>query len=576
VDDGFAAFYQASWPRLVALVAGLTGSAQAAREVAAEAFGWALTGWERIGAAADPEAVVRNSAVRRARRRPRPADSLPATPVGTSLSSALTAEQREALVLSYLGGLSADEIAALTDGASAGTIKTRLAAARHALERSLGDAVGEDGLRDQLAGWVRPASELPAPGVEELPRGWPDFAPERGSLPRRRWLVIAAVVVVLAGAGAGLALGLAPGHPARVAARPEPQPAAAFAWVRGAWTPAGKPPGAVGVPPYYISVAFTYHPGAPTASAATVGEAASGAQLATISPPPGESLAGAAVAGDNRTFVLAAMPAGARFDGPSAPRFAEVRFYEMQLGPGGRPGALTLLLTLRTAPYLNFALSPDASELAVADRNGGIEVISLATGAHRTWQTPGTAYNPSWAGDQTLAFYFEPQDALPAAGAQTFQVKPDARSGVRLLNTLAPGTDLVASSRLLIRERLIDALPALGNMMVTADGTRLLAAVYTGMSGQIATSGRVEEFDARTGRLLGAVTGLGNIQQGSNDYLECAPLWSDPSGAAVLSVCGDPNMGTTQGIYYVHGKIDSTSMNTPGQQSVGMSDSFAW
>ena len=166
--DDFAEFYEASYGRVVALVAAIVGERHQAEDIAQEAFARALTRWSRVARYDLPEAWVRRVALRltidagrRARRAALlsirlaaglagqrgashdphdlrdPRDPLAATALSVALMR-LPLAQRQAIVLYYLADLPVEEIARDCD-VSVGTIRTRLAAARHRLERELKD-----------------------------------------------------------------------------------------------------------------------------------------------------------------------------------------------------------------------------------------------------------------------------------------------------------------------------------------------------------------------------------------------------------------------------------------------------
>jgi RNA polymerase sigma factor (sigma-70 family) len=154
--DDFAEFYEASYGRMVALVAAMVGDRQQAEDIAQEAFARALTRWPQVARYDLPEAWVRRVALRLtadARRRLRRAVALtawlaagqrgrgqpPAPLASTALSLALLRlplPQRQVIVLYYLADLPVDDIAR-DCGVSAGTVRNRLAAARQRLEREL-------------------------------------------------------------------------------------------------------------------------------------------------------------------------------------------------------------------------------------------------------------------------------------------------------------------------------------------------------------------------------------------------------------------------------------------------------
>ena len=159
-DDEFAEFYEASYGRVVALVAALVGERHQAEDIAQEAFARALTRWPRISRYDLPEAWVRRVALRLtidAGRRTRRAASLsvrlglherlglhdrhvPDDPLATTALSVallrLPLRLRQVIVLHYLADLPVAEIAR-DCGISAGTVRNRLAAARDRLEREL-------------------------------------------------------------------------------------------------------------------------------------------------------------------------------------------------------------------------------------------------------------------------------------------------------------------------------------------------------------------------------------------------------------------------------------------------------
>ena len=158
--DDFGEFYEASYRRVVGLVAAIVGDRQQAEDIAQEAFSRALARWHRVARYELPEAWVRRVALRLtvdAARRARRArimstllaagqrgassdrydahDPLQATALSVALMR-LPLPQRQVLVLYYLADLPVDDIAR-DCGISVGTVRARLAAARHRLRREL-------------------------------------------------------------------------------------------------------------------------------------------------------------------------------------------------------------------------------------------------------------------------------------------------------------------------------------------------------------------------------------------------------------------------------------------------------
>ncbi|WP_458270772.1 SigE family RNA polymerase sigma factor [Streptacidiphilus sp. PAMC 29251] len=154
-DESFDGFYAATYRRTVGQVFAMTGSLAEAEDCVQEAYARAWQRWQRVCGYADPQAWVRTVAYRisvsswrkavnrlTAHRRSRPDPELPGLgPDHLALVAALrqiSPEQRQAIVLHHLVGLSVEEVAEQT-GAPAGTVKARLARGRKALAPHLSE-----------------------------------------------------------------------------------------------------------------------------------------------------------------------------------------------------------------------------------------------------------------------------------------------------------------------------------------------------------------------------------------------------------------------------------------------------
>jgi RNA polymerase sigma-70 factor (ECF subfamily) len=157
VTPGLGELYAATYPRLVAELALLTGSRADAEEVVQDAFVRLVPRWSRVSAYDDPAAwlrrVAHRLAVSRWRRtrvaaaaavRLRPRDDVaPADGVDLDLLRALATlplAQRQAVLLHHLADQPVERIAADL-GVAVGTVKSRLARGRAALAARLGDDV---------------------------------------------------------------------------------------------------------------------------------------------------------------------------------------------------------------------------------------------------------------------------------------------------------------------------------------------------------------------------------------------------------------------------------------------------
>jgi hypothetical protein len=247
----------------------------------------------------------------------------------------------------------------------------------------------------------------------------------------------------------------------------------------------GRPPAAaavVGMPRYYVT-ADHFRP------VAEVRDSATGEVLTTVALPHriDPKMSQVAAAGDGRTFALALL------------EYPRTRFYRLQVAADGRSARLTVLnaAPLPSGEYPDgVAVSPDGSRLAVAiqdsgGRHGAVEIVSLATGATRTWATarPGIPAGLSWAGARRLGFFWD-----------TAAVSPNS-SGLWVLDTAAPGHDLLSGRRILPAETGGDAIQY---AQLTPAGTVIAAVTYDGTAhvGRGTVVGGIVELSARTGRPL--------------------------------------------------------------------------
>lgn len=152
-DEGFDEFFIELLPRVVRLGVRLTGSREAAEDIASEAFSRAFARWQKVGRLPYRDAwvlrVASNLAVDRARgeRRHRwqpaadsgdPSDVAAVRVALTHALAALPTAQREAVVLRYLADFSEGDVAAAL-GVRPGTVKSHLHRAVTSLRERLGD-----------------------------------------------------------------------------------------------------------------------------------------------------------------------------------------------------------------------------------------------------------------------------------------------------------------------------------------------------------------------------------------------------------------------------------------------------
>jgi len=236
---------------------------------------------------------------------------------------------------------------------------------------------------------------------------------------------------------------------------------------------------AQGMPPFYV-VADHNQP------AAYIRDSATGWLRSTVRLPAGTDpkLTQVTVAGDDRTFVLALFS-----------HARGTRFYALRITASGQSAGLTLL-AIRPLPIREavdaVALTPDGTRLAVAIQSGGrdgrVEVITLATGAVRTWTTTrgGLPEALSWdAAGRRLAFFWS--SATSAAG-------------LWLLDTSAPGTGLLSGRRLLPQTVGPDEVQS---ALISPDARTIIASVTYNGTAQVSQGtvvGGIVEVSAQTGR----------------------------------------------------------------------------
>jgi hypothetical protein len=300
----------------------------------------------------------------------------------------------------------------------------------------------EQDIRDSLRAEAERLSELRPlrlPPAAARPRRWraPRAAGPRWQRPWQAPLLAAMVIVLVA--ATLVAVKVLRNGSVVPPASPGPVPASS----------AGPTPAVT--PRYYLRFGWATTPaGNPTGIATMVGDAQTGKTLGSFSVPNGETYDWAASgAADDRTFVVFA---GVRRSIQDLVP-ASAKFYLVRIFPGSahpvRATPLAIQDTLVTAPatlVASIALSADGSELAVVyntSKSVGLGVYSMATGRRQhfwsaalnaglrpRWEALVT--NPSWVGDETVAFAY----------IQT----PKVRQEVRTLDVNSAGTGLLTDS----------------------------------------------------------------------------------------------------------------------------------
>ena len=281
---------------------------------------------------------------------------------------------------------------------------------------------------------------------------------------------------------------------------------------------------AQGMPPFYVVADQTDH----IRLAAYVRDSATGRLLQHGPAASGTDpkLTQLTAAGDDRTFVLAL------FSLARGTRFYELRITASGQSAGLRPLAIPPMPAREAADAI--ALTPDGTRLAVAIQTGGrdgkVEVITLATGAVRTWTTArgrgGLPENLSWdAAGRRLAFFW--------SGATS-------AAGLWLLDTRAPGAGLLSGQRLLPQTAGPDEVQS---ALINPDARTIIASVTYNGTRQVSRGtvvGGIVEVSAQTGRPLSTL--LAQRAAHSSDagwFISSCGLPSiDGTGNHLLVSCG--------------------------------------
>src|SRR5580658_9198393 len=351
-------------------------------------------------------------------------------------------------------------------------------------------------VENQLREELKRAAERVQP---ELLR--PLQVPARRSRWRPRLLPLAAAAAVIAVITAGaLVAGLPSAHQPAAAQPTARQPTAA--------QPVAVGPAPAGLPRFYVTTSSA--PGS-RGIQAVVRASASGQVTGTVSVPSAIPVEWAdsggtfvtAAAGD-RSFIIGVQGGQA----PTKPGL-DLRLFRFAISAAGKPGHLTKLAAdpVRDQTTEGIALSPDGKLLAVslmdddspADPVAAIQVIDLATGAIRTWTAPAHSVYipgpPSWAdGSRVIAFTWlrSTQSGLMAAPR-----------GIRLLDTAAPGDNLVAGT-LIVPGGMV-AAGSIVSALITPDGRDVVVVTWRDLTPQASTHTIVVQFAelrAATGRLV--------------------------------------------------------------------------
>lgn len=401
----------------------------------------------------------------------------------------------------------------------------------------------EDGLRNEL-------SQLAALAQPETIHPLRDPAPRRRSAAARFLAPVAAMAAVAAVAIASAVIAT------RLPPRGAPPVPAATELVRNDT-----------VPRFYVVAYQSYvDKGRKFVTYAAVHNSATGGTLAQVTLPGllyqggyyAPSIAGAA---NDRTFVV--------METNHTSVDSIVWLFRLQLSASGRSIQVTRL-PVHVPPTMaidDIALSPDGSRLAMTAQWNcgqyrcqytGIRVVNLATAAITIWSTHtnGAPFNVSWAGDNAVAFEWQPGTGRGAG----YRVLPLSSAPADLLTASQP----TASPRAVSTGYVPDAL-------VTPDGKTVITSEVVPFTHLFAHGAvaRIVELNARTGHLERTLYTASADGQSDSLVQSCNVLSLGPGGQHPLVDCFSKLGALVDGqIVSLPGFPSPSSSGISGQQAI--------
>jgi len=301
-------------------------------------------------------------------------------------------------------------------------------------------------------------------------------------------------------------------------------------------SPAGPASALHKVPPYFVQLppqALIY------ARTALVRSTVTGRVLATFRPPrPYKVFTWVSGAADDHTFVLAAQrwwniaSGQAGVAAQDKDNTTPTVFFRLTFSSHVRRAQLTRLTVpqkIRATDLAGMAVSPDGTRLAL-DLRKSVQVVTLATGATRTWTWPDTGWIGNWKPEGQIFSWSSDGRYL---SFQQWGGHLDETNHIRILDTSAAGTSLT-TAKVIVAFPFQAGTSATTNTFLTPDGTRIVAATsfypphHSGPGGYV----QITEYSASTGKpLLHEDRFSASI--GWQDV-----LWASPDGSAL--VISDP------------------------------------
>jgi hypothetical protein len=325
--------------------------------------------------------------------------------------------------------------------------------------------------------------------------------------------------------------------------------------------PASSPSAPAGPPPYYVALT-TQKPDSDIyelgATAAELRSTTTGAVLAKVAPPkPYVSFTGVTGAADDRTFVLSAQGPDELPGNMSARQYNQKypngyypaqRFFLLRINPAAQSRMVLTALPARytpaNAPIHDMALSPDGTTLA-ADVGGeigsaGLFTFNLATGAERSWSS------------RTCARCFPSSGGLGYVGVNVDALSwtSDSRhvafvwsNTVRLLDTRAPGSDLLAASKVAATWTAGQTVTAMWRgAIITPDGRTVLGIQeFGGPYPSLGISEHLVRFSTATGRPTTVINNLNVLKL--NEYEQV--LYTNAAGSTLVVTYLRPGRNAT-------------------------------